>query len=435
MSKELNKARGGNKEALLGIISSHLNSCTALAQALLASCEAAEAVAVAALDSVLEAFYGGAFNSEAELLAQLTYKTVSLCRSAVLKQNQKAFKSPQGKNFAISIPAESNATDLTSTLALLPALHRFIFVLPKVTVYDEKKISDIIGISIESVKAATAVEEENVRKLSAVGAKSLDEQMLQAFVTDYSVSDGEQKRINEVAQKHCAPAMAKTSAAAKKNLVFIAALAGVVVLAVIAAFLISGIIKNTSTTSGNGTSSGGSEIFDDVTVDMNKTYYADITIRDYGTIRVRLNQSAAPITVSNFVNLANSKFYDGKTFHRIIEGFMMQGGSSDGLGYTGSDQCIKGEFASNGISNPISHKRGVISMARAGYSMDSASSQFFIMHKDYTDLDGDYAAFGEVVTGMDIVDRICEEAEPVDSNGKIPASAQPVIESVRIIVN
>ena len=159
--------------------------------------------------------------------------------------------------------------------------------------------------------------------------------------------------------------------------------------------------------------------------------YADIDVENYGTITIALDPSAAPKTVANFVNLAESGFYDGLTFHRIMEGFMMQGGDPDGNGFGGSDTTIPGEFPANGVDNPLSHTRGTVSMARAtGY--DTASSQFFIVHQDSTFLDGAYAAFGVVTEGMDVVDAVCADAEPVDDNGTIPPEAQPVMRSVTI---
>ena len=161
------------------------------------------------------------------------------------------------------------------------------------------------------------------------------------------------------------------------------------------------------------------------------TYYADIEIADYGTVTVQLDQSAAPVTAANFVNLAKNGFYDGLTFHRIMAGFMMQGGDPNGNGTGGSDTKIKGEFAANGHDNPISHKRGVISMARSR-DFNSASSQFFIMHADGEFLDGQYAAFGIVTEGMDVVDAVCEAAKPTDNNGSIAKDAQPVITKITI---
>ena len=162
-------------------------------------------------------------------------------------------------------------------------------------------------------------------------------------------------------------------------------------------------------------------------------YYADIEIENYGTITVKLYGKQAPITVNNFVNLAKSGFYDGLTFHRIIEGFMMQGGDPLGNGTGGSNEKIFGEFSDNGYTgNTLSHTRGVISMARNGYSYNSASSQFFIVHEDSPHLDGKYAAFGEVISGMEIVDKVCKDAKPTDSNGTIKKSQQPKIVKITI---
>ena len=164
-----------------------------------------------------------------------------------------------------------------------------------------------------------------------------------------------------------------------------------------------------------------------------ENYTAVIDIENYGKITLTLDADAAPKTVDNFVKLAKYGFYDGLTFHRIMEGFMMQGGDPEGTGMGGSDETIVGEFSANGYENSISHIRGTVSMARNGYDYNSASSQFFIVHKDSTFLDGQYAAFGRVTDGMDVVDKVCEDAKPTDDNGTIPASEQPVIKSITIV--
>ena len=170
---------------------------------------------------------------------------------------------------------------------------------------------------------------------------------------------------------------------------------------------------------------------DDNTSDSAGKHHVEIEVQDYGTIAVELDGDAAPITVDNFLKLAREGFYDGLTFHRIIDGFMIQGGDPEGTGMGGSDETIKGEFSSNGVKNDISHTRGTISMARSS-DPDSASSQFFIVQSDSTFLDGDYAAFGHVTEGMDVVDKICKDAAPTDDNGTIESEKQPVIESITI---
>ena len=159
--------------------------------------------------------------------------------------------------------------------------------------------------------------------------------------------------------------------------------------------------------------------------------HAEITVKNYGVIKVELDGSAAPISVGNFVQLAKAGFYNGLTFHRIIDGFMIQGGDPQGDGFGGSGRMIKGEFKQNGVDNPISHVKGVISMAR-GNENDSASSQFFITVADSTFLDGYYAAFGHVTEGMELAEQIARDAKPVDDNGTIPPEQQPVIESIVI---
>ena len=140
-----------------------------------------------------------------------------------------------------------------------------------------------------------------------------------------------------------------------------------------------------------------------------ETNYVLIDVEGKGQIVVELYPEVAPITVANFKKLVSQKFYNGLIFHRVIEGFMIQGGDPKGNGTGGSSETITGEFSANGIENDLAHERGVISMARSD-DMDSASSQFFIMHKDYPSLNGKYAAFGKVVYGMDTVDKIAEVA-------------------------
>lgn len=161
-------------------------------------------------------------------------------------------------------------------------------------------------------------------------------------------------------------------------------------------------------------------------------HHAEIVIKDYGTIALELDADVAPITVENFAQLVNEGFYNGLTFHRIISGFMIQGGDPQGTGMGGSDKEIKGEFAANGVKNSISHTRGVISMARAT-AYDSASSQFFIVHQDSKFLDGNYAGFGRVTSGIEIVDKICADTKVEDNNGTVLKANQPIIEKITMI--
>ena len=179
---------------------------------------------------------------------------------------------------------------------------------------------------------------------------------------------------------------------------------------------------------GCGSDDSSSDKNDDL---LSGNHHAVIDVKDYGVIKVELNADEAPITVTNFVKLAKDGFYDGLTFHRIINGFMIQGGDPEGNGTGGSDETIKGEFSANGVDNVLKHTRGAISMARS-QDYDSASSQFFIMHETNDSLDGQYAVFGYVYEGMDVVDKIATSVPVTDNNGTVEAQNQPVINSIKI---
>lgn len=179
---------------------------------------------------------------------------------------------------------------------------------------------------------------------------------------------------------------------------------------------------------GCGSDDSSSDKNDDL---LSGNHHAVIDVKDYGVIKVELNADEAPITVTNFVKLAKDGFYDGLTFHRIINGFMIQGGDPEGNGTGGSDETIKGEFSANGVDNVLKHTRGAISMARS-QDYDSASSQFFIMHETNDSLDGQYSVFGYVYEGMDVVDKIATSVPVTDNNGTVEAQNQPVINSIKI---
>ena len=165
-----------------------------------------------------------------------------------------------------------------------------------------------------------------------------------------------------------------------------------------------------------------------------ETIMVQIEMDNGGIIKLELYPDIAPITVANFEKLVKEGFYDGLIFHRVIKNFMIQGGDPTGTGMGGAKETIKGEFASNGVQNPLSHTRGTVSMARS-MMPDSGSSQFFICHQDAPHLDGDYAAFGHVTEGMDVVDAVCAYGATVviDGNGTVPAEKQPVIVSVKVL--
>jgi len=222
-----------------------------------------------------------------------------------------------------------------------------------------------------------------------------------------------------------------------KNKIIIAILIIVVIIiAGVAIYIATNKNNATVTTSKENGSKNNQEIKEE---NMEKKEYlsgkynVEIEVKDLGVISLELDADIAPITVTNFVKLVKEGFYNGLTFHRIIDGFMIQGGDPLGTGMGGSSEKIKGEFIANGVANSISHVRGVISMARAGYSYDSASSQFFIVHEDSLFLDGQYASFGKVTSGMEIIDKIAENIKVEDSNGTVLKENQPKIIEIRVV--
>ena len=219
----------------------------------------------------------------------------------------------------------------------------------------------------------------------------------------------------QVARAAAAAAAQEALQAKKQRLIIVSLIAAAVVVALIIGLVIAG---NREEPLPEGTLTG--------------KHYVQIDVQDYGTITAELDADAAPRTVTNFMELVESGFYNGLTFHRIIDGFMIQGGDPNGNGTGGSGKNIKGEFKQNGWDNPIAHERGVLSMARSN-APDSASSQFFIMHQAAPHLDGAYAAFGHVLSGIEIVDAICANTPVTDGNGTVLQANQPVITSVKRI--
>lgn len=162
------------------------------------------------------------------------------------------------------------------------------------------------------------------------------------------------------------------------------------------------------------------------------THTAVITIKDFGEVKLELYGDIAPVTVANFVKLIKNGFYDGLTFHRAIEGYMIQGGDPNADGTGNSATRIYGEFKNNGFENKLTHEKGVISMARSR-DYNSATCQFFIMVGDEPRLDGDYAAFGKVVEGMNVIDNIMTSIKTNDPNGLLPTTKQPIIEKIEMV--
>lgn len=371
-------------------------------------------------------------------------ETAKVCKSAISDENN--YENSTGKmqpfgdkdkiSSASAITAEQKNL-FVNALKSINANQRIVVLLNLLCDYNTKKIADILKISEDKVQNSLEYGRENIKKqlrmsdskftkrdiifLMTASANIVKEAAAQAKIPDSIDSF-----LDEIVLS-----LAKPQKSDKKKAWIVISAVAVFLVAVIVVFVIT---SNKSNGSAGATNDSASASNVSATIGESQakgTHHAEINIKDYGVIKVELNGDVAPITVANFINLANSHFYDGLTFHRIIDGFMMQGGDPLGNGTGGSENTIKGEFSQNGVENNLSHTRGAISMARST-DMDSASSQFFIVQSDSTYLDGQYACFGYVTDGMNIVDEICKNAVTTDSNGSVSAENQPVINSITI---
>lgn len=420
--------------------------------------EAAEAAAFS-FRNVWSCMTAHKVTNEEEFTHLAIRKAVDFCKRRIGKQNSKAFRIPQNRNFLIAVNKDvAIGTDNISgdILAQLPPLQRFILVLHSVAEYLPEQIASTFKFDMKTIGLALEAERTNIERAVRYGGEN-DHSYEWVIST---IRDGEEKaNVPESVDKHAAAIINSIAAPIekkkKKQITMIGAISLAVCILIIGIIAVATTGNNSTTTSGDDTTVTDTESTDETddteeTSDTTETttytptaldesliYYADIEIENYGTITVQLDQASAPITAANFVALAEEGFYDGLTFHRIIEDFMMQGGDPNGDGTggntdeDGNEVNIVGEFTDNGYDNTLSHTRGAISMARSD-EYDSASSQFFIVHQDYTSLDGQYAVFGYVVEGLEIVDAVCEAAEPTDDTGLIEADAQPVITSITI---
>ena len=373
-------------------------------------------------------------DTEGKSAKELAAEAAKYCRKQLLREDSSAFEDIKSallisEQFAFTEIADDDEDGCYAYLITqLSHLHRFLFVLKSEAEMNAEEIASCMKMKPAQVEKELAAAWGTMNRTLNSMQKDKEEHVpMYDTVRERiktSLTDIELPELNRTQKVYINTAANAPEKPKKKKKPAITAPApkDIKKLAIIAACLIVvgvGIIFGVSVFGGSNNYSG--------------SYYADIAIEDYGTVTVRLDEEAAPQTVANFIELAESGFYDGLTFHRIINGFMMQGGDPNGDGTGGSETNIYGEFAANGYNNPLSHTRGAISMARNAYDYNSASSQFFIVHQDnQLSLDGQYAAFGYVTSGMDIVDRICSTVQPVDGNGSIAPTAQPIITSVTI---
>ena len=453
MTSIIKKAQKGNKEAFVALYNANKQRVLYLCNILLCDSDAAESACVHTFKSAWQALIDERIESEREFTDFVINKAVNHCKNKIAKADAKAFKIPQNKNFTVaSFAIDSDVDEEASGIALkaLPAMQRFIYVLDAYLVWSYDEIAELLHTKEETVKLAIESRKNNLERFSNAlkqekGASvSLSENDFNDFLSDGESECKVYESVDSAVISSIELVIKPIVKIKKKKQLKVGLIVGIPLM--LAILLTIGIVAICLSKNDGSEDDGYEDEYYDEYSDLgwiseieNPTDYAIIDVANYGKITVALDANSAPETVENFVKLAKEGFYDGLTFHRIISGFMMQGGDPNGDGtggYTdesGNEVNVVGEFYYNGFTNLLSHARGAISMARAE-AYDSASSQFFIMHDDYYsyELDGYYAVFGYVINGMAVVDAICEDAEPMDDNGTIELVAQPVITSVKI---
>ncbi len=447
MSKTITNAKNNQRAAMLRLYEQTATRVYNTAFALLLS----EADAKTAVQRSYKAMWSGlaasSVETEADFAVYAVTATVNQCKALMLAKNPKAFRLPADRRFVLSpLPTALptvNAPAAYGVLAALPELYRLIFVChTAVADLDEDTTATLAKLDRRTLAVAIEAEKISVGDLLKVAADvdAADVDELAAACRSLAVPA---ILADTVTADIAALAAPGEKARRKKTFLTLGIVVG-------ACVLISGLCalvlwdmtrpESAETTASDDTTTPTTTADDTAPEALNLTYSTDYTathtaeigIRDYGVIKLELDANLAPQTVDNFLRLSEQGFYDGLTLHRVMEGFMMQGGCPYGNGTGGADKDLIGEFAENGVANTLSHTRGAISMARSG-DPNSASSQFFIVHEDSTFLDGKYAAFGYVTEGIEVVDEICTTVSPkaTDGNGGgIPVADQPVIDYV-----
>lgn len=451
MSSLITQCQKGNKKAFAEIYNQNKAEAMAICYALLADGVEAEKAVVYAFKNAFQLTMFGKIFDEKEFTTYVTEKCISYCKEKVSKTDPKAFRLPVNYNF-LSVAFEKKdinkgETNVETVLKSLPYIYRFAFLLHEKKIYSDSRIAEMLYLGNDKLKMMLSAADGIIEKLLIAAGEKDKVITLKDYIDGVLKTDAiaylslaSEEEIFASIDEICAVVNKAT-----KNRIITVVGVMVAILAIaggVLALVLQGVnnTKFTSSTVSNTSNTANSSVVANpssqaasskATLDPEKTYYADIDIKDYGTVTVKLDQKTAPVTASNFVELAQSGFYDGLTFHRIIEGFMMQGGDPTGTGFSGSDTNIIGEFAVNGYENNLSHTAGAIAMARSS-DYNSASSQFFIVHKESKFLDGQYAVFGYVTEGMEYVNAVCENAIVEDDNGTVLAANQPIMNSVKI---
>ena len=427
MSDFVSAAEKGSKKAMNALLEANRDRAFALALLLLGDREKAADIATKVINGSWDKITVKGLYSDEAYAEYINTEVASAAALELFGTASKVFRVSKADITPRDIEkseyegdTEEGIAALRAALSEIPAAESFVFLLRA------------FGMSLSNIAKVIVQRDAAAAYFAASAEKALDGKFdiakAESLVLQYLSSE----KLPDDANNLCREAIksrARFELPSKRAMTAI--IAGVVFLAlsVMAFFLARQLYLSKNPAVENEPGNGYHEA---TPLDEDKTYFADIKIKGYGTITVELDQKSAPNTAANFVELSEKGFYNGLTFHRIIDGFMMQGGCPDGNGSGDPGYSIKGEFSANGFEgNNILHEKGVISMAR-GNDYNSAGSQFFIMHEKTSSLDGSYAAFGKVVNGLEIVDNICAEAKPTDDNGTITPADQPVIESVTI---
>lgn len=389
--------------------------------------------------SMLSEVLGGKIASEEEYETKSVSLAAALCRKALLNSDAQCLRIPASSNFSVTAEPDASLSPTQAVINAMPPLQRFLFILRRIGGLSDRELARAVRIDEGTLRIALQAERKNLElllsKYAAAGSQRAPQnakeymELLQKEISDTLIpAELENSVISEIKAQTRPLEAARRKGLLGKIIGIAFAAVAIVGMAVAAVLLTKGSQKNDSTSS--SASSADTSLLTGAE-DITPTAYADIEIEKHGIITVALDGNSAPETVKNFTELAESGFYNGLTFHRIINGFMMQGGDPNADGTGGSENTVSGEFSANGFNNPISHTRGAISMARSS-DYNGASSQFFIVQSDNTSLDGQYAAFGFVTEGMDIVDEICKSAATDVNNGLQEKENQPVIASITI---
>lgn len=448
MSSVMQAAIRGERSALRTLYQENRQKVWSIAYGLLLEEKQASSVASAVFRDLWRELKLGSIATKEDFTNAAVNKAAEQCAAFILQKSPKAFQLPYDKDFHLPSGAALNfryETEPEYYLSNLPPLQRLIFVLHTVGGWGALRIARVLQWDSSIVRSAIQTEPDTFGQLQQLSGRDYSSDyadILRLFVQweiDSTLPQALERQLMENLEGLVSPQAEQ----AKRRRVSIAVFCAVVCIGLLAIILrsVEPAPKKDSDSAETTEATDAAEESAETTEDPNApyspspldsdiTYYADIDIEGYGTIVIKLDQEAAPITCANFVELAEMGYYDFLTIHSIADGSMIQGGDPTIGGTISAGRHIVGEFSENGYDNPLSHTAGAVSMVRSG-DYDSASSAFSILRTDRTDMDGEYAVFGYVIEGMDVLEDICNNVL-ADDSGYIEEENQPVIDSLYI---